>query len=419
MDAHLIQKVETALNGFEAFKTDLAAKAAKLDAFDEAKLNRISDAITAAAEEQQKADGRLKAVEDGQRALEAAVNRAALGGHAADPEELQAKRNRLFNAFARVRDDESKQYFHTYARAQVADEAELKALSVNADPSGGYLVTPEFGGVVQTRVYETSPLRQLAAVITVGTDQYEVILDNDQAASGWVGEATPRPDTDTPNLGKLVISVNELYASPKATQKLLDDAAVDMEGWLAGKVADKFARDEAAAFVSGNGVNKPKGVLSYPAGTDLAAQQVQQVNSGSAGAFTYDGLVDLQNALKEPYQANARFLMQRASNAPVMKLKDLEGRPIFNMTYDRNAGLEPTVLGKPVSFAADMPGVASAALAAAYGDFRQAYQVVDRAGIRVLRDPFTDKPFVKFYTTKRVGGAVVNFEAYKLLKLSA
>ncbi len=421
-----IQEVKTAaenaMKAFEALKTDilpLKKQFEDLDGETKGKFAKMEKAVADAIEVSQKAAGERKALEDQIKALETAFNRPGAASSANDEKAMAQKCNKLFNDFARQRNDENKQYFDSFVGKHVTDEVELKALSVASDPNGGYLVMPTMGGVIQTKVYESSPIRQLADVIVVGTDSYEVILDNDEAASGWVGETQARNDTNNPTLGKLVIPVNEMYAQPKATQKILDDAGIDMEAWLAGKVSVKFARDEATAFVSGNGVLKPKGILSYAAGTDINQQQIEQVNSGSAGAFAYDGLVNLQNSLKEPYQANAVFLYQRTSNASIMKIKDGEDRPIFNMTYDKNVGLQPTLMGKPVYFAADMPSVASAALAAAYGDFREAYQVVDRAGIRVLRDPFTDKPNIKFYTTKRVGGAVKNFEAIKLHKLSA
>jgi HK97 family phage major capsid protein len=191
-----------------------------------------------------------------------------------------------------------------------------------------------------------------------------------------------------------------------------------VESWLAGKVADIFARKEATAFVSGDGIGKPRGLLTYAAGTDIGQEQIEQVVTGSASTFTYDGIVDLQNALKEPYQANAVFLYKRASNAALLKLKDGQQQPIFNMTYDKNAGLRPTLMGQPTFFANDMPTIGSNALAMAYGDIRAAYQIVDRIGIRVLRDPYSSKPYVIFYTTKRVGGAVVNPEAVKLAKIA-
>ena len=233
-----------------------------------------------------------------------------------------------------------------------------------------------------------------------------------------MGETQARPDTYTPVLGKLMIPGQRDVAMPNASQKMLDDAFIDVEAWLAGKVSQVFSRGEASAFISGNGVNKPLGILSYAAGTSVGSQQVQQVVTTSASTFTYAGLLALQNVLKEPYQANATFLTQRASMVNLLSIADTQNRPIFNMNYDRNAAGEGFVMGKPIRFAADMPAVAANALAMAYGDWKQAYQIVDRMGIRVLRDPYTNKPFVRFYTTKRVGGAVVNFEAYKVAKIS-
>ncbi|QDV34917.1 phage major capsid protein [Tautonia plasticadhaerens] len=425
-------EVKNALNAFEAFKTDLAPKLGKLDAFDEAKFNAIQTDIGKALEQSQKEAARTKALEDQNKALEAkqvehdkelsdlktAFNRLPAPGTSEDKsKEAKAQANTLFNQFTRTK-SANREDFADFIAQKADANPELKALSVNADPSGGFVVMPELGGIIQTKVWESSPMRQLASVITIGTDSYEVILDNDEAGSGWVGETGSRSTTSTPQLGKLTIPVNELYANPKATQKILDDAGIDMESWLGSKVVDKFARDEATAFISGTGVLKPKGILSYTAGTDIGAQQVEQIVSGSAGAFTIDGLISLQNGLKEPYQAGAVFLMKRSSWGAIMKLKDAENRLYFNLTLDKNAGLETMVLGKKIYFADDMPVAASASLSVAYGDFKRAYQIVDRMGIRVLRDPFTDKPYISFYTTKRVGGAVINFEAYKLLKLS-
>lgn len=436
----LTKSVETALAAFsemkgmvEGFDKKLKDISPKMDAFDEVKFDRIQKDIGKAIELSQQEAGARKALEDQNKALEAkqkeletelsevktAFNRQPAAGTLEDKvAEQKALRKKLFNEFAR-QEGENREGYVEFLKRRSIDDAEVKALSVNSDVSGGYLTMPEMGGVIQTRVFETSPMRQLASVLTIGSDTYEVILDNDEASSGWVGETAARPTTGTPTLGKLTITCNELYANPKATQKILDDAGIDLEAWLAQKVADKFARDEATAFVSGNGVNKPKGLLSYTAGTDINAQQIEQIVSGSASTFTYDGLVDLQNALKEPYQVNAVFLIRRASNAHLMKIKDGEGMPIFNMLFDKNTGLQPTIMGKPVYFAADMPAVGSNNLAAAYGDIRAAYQIVDRTGIRVLRDPFTDKPNIGFYTTKRTGGAAKNFEAVKLHKIAA
>jgi HK97 family phage major capsid protein len=180
-----------------------------------------------------------------------------------------------------------------------------------------------------------------------------------------------------------------------------------------------MARTENTAFVAGTGVLQPKGILSYASGTVVSNQQIQQVHSTSASAFTYTGLVNLQAALKEDYQANATFLIQRATIANLLTITDGIGRPIFNMTFDKTAGLEQGIMGRPLRFGADVPAVSAGALAMIYGDFRRGYQIVDRMGIRVLRDPYSSKPNVLFYTTKRTGGAVVNFEALKLQLIAA
>lgn len=421
MEQELVQRIENALNGMETFKTDLSAKAAKLDAFDREKFDRIVESVGNAAEESQKSVARLKALEEGQKAIETALNRAPSGGHLTDEQkqkEFARKQNRLFNEFARLKSSNLED-FELFLGGKAASDPELKAMSVGSDPDGGYLVMAQFGGIISTKVYESSPIRQLASVTQISTDTLELVVDNDEADGQWVSEAGTRNVTGTPQHGKITIPVHEMYDQPKATQKLLDDAIIDVEAWLSAKVAEKFARIEATAFVSGNGVGKPKGLLSYAAGADIAAGQVEQVSSGSAGAITRTGLVNVQNALKEPYQANATWLAQRASLAAIMELKNGIGDPIFDSMFDKNVGLELTIMGRPLRFAADMPTIAPNALSVLYGDIRTAYQVVDRMGIRVLRDPYTDKPFIKFYTTRRVGGAVVNFEAYKLMKLAA
>ena len=355
--------------------------------------------------------------------IKTAFNRLSTNGAAADGEKgISAKAKKLFNDFARIKSSNN-EAFDEYVARRVAAEPELKSLVVNSDTNGGYLVMPEFGGVIKTYAYETSPIRQLASTTTIGTDTLEYVLDNDTNTSSWVGETAARNNTTTPAFAKLDIYVNELASNPAVTQKLLDDAMFDVEAWLAGKVAEEFGRKEATAFVSGTGVFQPKGFLSYAASgastqATVNAQQIEQVNTGDPANFTYTGLVNLQNALKEVYQPNAVFLFRRASNANLMQIKDGIGRPIFNMVFDKNVGLQPTLMGQPCYYAADVPAIAANALAMAYGDFRKGYQIVDRAGIRILRDPYTNKPYINFYTPKRVGGAVVNCEAIKIQKMA-
>jgi HK97 family phage major capsid protein len=292
---------------------------------------------------------------------------------------------------------------------------QTKSLSVASDPDGGYLVSPQLSENIIRTVFETSPMRQLASVEIISSDSLEILEDKDEAVAGWTTESASVSDTATPQIGKKTINVHELYAQPKATQKLIDDSAIDIEAWLAAKIADIFGRKENTAFISGDGVGKPRGILTYTAGTDWG--QIEQVASGSSGAVTADKLVELFYSLKEGHATRAAFLMNRSTIDAVRKLKDSTNQYVWNPGLA--AGAPDTLLGVPVHQAADMPVPSSNSLSIAVGDFKSAYQIVDRAGIRVLRDPFTDKPFVKFYTTKRVGGDVVNFDAIKIMKLGS
>jgi HK97 family phage major capsid protein len=437
---HVLKKAEEGMQAAHAIKTEIMPQLKKVDGIE--KLNAdlqqkffvleksVSDSIELsqkeagtrkAMEDQVKAfDTQTKALEAQVKALETAASRAPAGSSEDETKKLITKRNKLFNEFARLGGNG---HFDTFLDAKSSADPEIKALTTNSDPSGGYLVMPQFAGVIKTYAYESSPIRLLASSTTIGTDTLEYVLDNDANTSGWVGETATRSETTAPTFGNLKIFVNEMYSNPKVSQKMLDDAGIDIESWLAGKVAEEFGRREATAFVTGTGVAQPKGIMSYTASgastaSTVAAQQIEQVVTGDASNFTYNGLVNLQNSLKETYQPNAVFLIRRASNTNLMQIKDGQGHPIFNMVFDKNVGTQPTIMGQPVYFAADVAAIATNALAMAYGDIRQAYQIVDRIGIRVLRDPYSNKPYVSFYTTKRVGGGVINAEAVKIGKIS-
>ncbi|MFG1364662.1 phage major capsid protein [Xanthobacter versatilis] len=296
---------------------------------------------------------------------------------------------------------------------------EAKALSVGSDPNGGYLVPTAVSARILTRVWETSPLRQLSTVETIGTDKIEIPIDDDEASAGWVGETEGRPETGTPAIGVQTIPVFEIYAKPRATQSMLEDASINIEGWLATKISDKFARIEASAFIVGNGVKKPRGILTYPAapaGT-YARGKILQVNSGHATNITADGLVNMTFSLKEAYLANGSWLMKRGTVGSVALLKDAQGQYLWRPGLE--AGKPSILLGYPVRQADDMPVVGAGALPIAFGDFRAGYTVVDRLGITTLRDPYSAKPFVEFYSRRRVGGDVTNFEAFALMVVSA
>ncbi len=313
---------------------------------------------------------------------------------------------------------EHKLAFINYLRKGVDDELhflEQKALSVGTDSDGGFLVTSQMAETIAKYVFESSPMRQLASVVNISTDSLDVIQDDDEPASAWTTETGTVSETNSPTIGKKVIDVHELYAQPKATQKLIDDSSVDIEAWLTEKISEAFTRMENTAFIAGDGSGKPKGITTYAAGT--GDEQIEQIDSGTNGQITADGIVNLFYALKEEYATNATFLMRRAAMQQVRLLKEsTTGQYLWNPGLA--AGAPDTLLGVPVMQAADMPAPTTNSLSVALGDFRRAYQIVDRTGVRILRDPFTEKPFVKFYATKRVGGDVVNFEAIKLLKLA-
>lgn len=306
-------------------------------------------------------------------------------------------------------------------------DLEVKAkLTTQSDPDGGYLVPEHVEQGIDRVLGTVSTVRSLARVISISTDTYKKLVNMGGAASGWVGEETARPQTATPTLREIAINTGEIYAMPASTQKALDDARLDLTAWLAGEVSIEFAEKEGAAFVSGDGVNKPRGLLSYTnvANGSWAWGKIGFTISGDASAFPAattsvnpaDSLIDLYYALKSGYRNGASWLMSDATMATVRKFKDADGGYIW--APPTAAGEVPTILQKPVHTDDNMDAVGSGKFPIAFGNFQRAYLVVDRTGIRVLRDPYTSKPNVLFYTTKRVGGGVVNFEAVKLLKIA-
>jgi HK97 family phage major capsid protein len=302
-----------------------------------------------------------------------------------------------------------------YLRANDSRAIDQKALSVGSNTDGGYLVPTAQSARIIQKIYESSPIRRLATVETIGTSELEIAIDDGDLNCGWVGEAQARPETGTPLIGTQKIPVHEIYAKPRATQKLLEDASINVEGWLNGKVGSKMARVEATALVIGDGIGKPRGVLSYPAGT--GRNFLPQFNSGNATLITADAIVSLPYQLKSAYLANATWLMKRTTVMAVMLLKDSQNQYLWRPGL---AAGQPSTLGSySIEMADDMPIVAAGNLPIAFGDFRQGYTVVDRLGITTLRDPFSAKPFVEFYSRKRVGGDVVDFDALVLMKISA
>jgi len=299
-------------------------------------------------------------------------------------------------------------------------DAERKTLSVGQDSQGGYYVYPDLSGRIVAKVFETSPMRAYAQVQTIGTDALEGYYDNDEVGFGWVSELESRPTTSTPASGKYRIPVHEMYAQPEASQNILDDAIVDLESWLDGKIAEKFARAENEAFVIGTGTDRPRGFLTYPDGTDLT-NSVKRFKTTVNGAFAAapnggDVLISALYDLKAQYKANATWFMNRATTALTRKLKDSDGSYLWSPGIA--AGQPASLLGYSTASFEDMPDPATGSLSIAVGDMRAAYQIVDRIGIRMLRDPFTAKPKILFYATKRTGGDMLNGEAIKFIEFA-
>jgi HK97 family phage major capsid protein len=280
-------------------------------------------------------------------------------------------------------------------------------------------------GRMVTKLYEQSIMRQIADVVTISTDKIEGIVDDDEADAGWVSELGSRSDSGTPQVRKYEIAAHEMYAMPKISQKLIDDASTDVEGWLAGKVADKFARVEGTAFWQGTGAGQPRGLAMYTtaatADGSRAWGQFEHVKSGANGDFhttQFDPLHDIQGAMKDHFLQNAQWVMRREVRTKARKLKESTTNR-YLWEPGMQVGAPERLNGYPVRVDQYMPTLATDSLSLAFGDFRQAYTIVDRLGVRTLRDPFTAKPYVVFYSTKRTGGGAMNFEAVKFLKFSA
>jgi HK97 family phage major capsid protein len=301
-------------------------------------------------------------------------------------------------------------------------QLEQKAMSVGSNPDGGYLVPLELETEIGQRLATISPIRGLASVRVISGSIYKKPFMTAGPATGWVGETDPRTQTASPVLDALSFPAMELYAMPAATATLLEDSAVNLDQWLAGEVDQVFAEQEGTAFVAGDGSGKPKGFLGYStaANGSWAWGNIGYIATGVAGAFPAsnpsDVLVDLIYALRSGYRQNATFVMNRKTQSTIRKFKDSTGNYLWQPPAA--AGGKSSLIGFPLADTEDMPDVAANSLSIAFGDFRRGYLIVDRQGVRVLRDPYSAKPYVLFYTTKRVGGGVQDFDAIKLLKFA-
>ncbi|MGE0409793.1 MAG: phage major capsid protein [Amphiplicatus sp.] len=321
--------------------------------------------------------------------------------------------------------DEKKAAFLRYMRAGAAGPRALeeKAVILGGSPDHGYLAPEETERLINAALRDISPIRQIASLREIGSTVYRKPVSQGGLVSGWVAEDAARSETAASAISALDFPTMELYAMPAASQQLLDDTIVDIEQWLASEVQDEFAAQEGAAFVNGDGLTQPKGFLDYtivPEGTQSFGE-LGYIATGVAGGFPAaaptDKLLDLVYAPKSAYRANGRFVMNRSVVGAIRKFKDADNNYIWRPSPE--AGAPASLLGYPVTEAEDMPAIGADSHSIAFGDFKRFYLIVDRLGVKVLRDPFSSKPYVLFYTTKRVGGGVQDFEAAKLMKFAA
>ncbi|MEM9550013.1 MAG: phage major capsid protein [Pseudomonadota bacterium] len=329
--------------------------------------------------------------------------------HLAAGHDLNAPHTQAFGSYLRSGDDDGLRGL----------ELEGKSLSTAVNSDGGYLVDPQTAESVKSVLTSTASIRSIASVVNVEATSYDVLVDHTDLGAGWATETASVAETDTPQIDRITIPLHELSALPKASQRLLDDSAFDIEGWLAARIADKFARAEAAAFINGDGIDKPRGILNHTAvDNDVWAWgNLGYVPTGIDGAIgNGDAIVELVYSLGAQYRANGSFVMNSKTAGIVRKLKDNDGRFLWS---DGLAAGEPArLMGYPVLIAEDLPDVATGSFSIAFGDFAAGYTIAERPDLRVLRDPFSAKPHVLFYATKRVGGDVSDFAAVKLLKFA-
>lgn len=353
------------------------------------------------------------------RNLETAMNSiqsqvGGAGGIGVISAAIEPDYTRAFNSYFRRGDSED-----ALKTANASGERAMvqNAMSVGTNTDGGYLAPVEWDRKLQERQRANSPMRRLATVQTTTVGAYTTLWNLNDWGSGWVGETAARPQTTAASLAQITFAAGEIYAMPAATQRLLDDSLINVETWLAESVEREFNRQEGVAFLSGDGVNKPAGLLTYVTGGANAATHPGGVVTVVPAAINFDTLTDFMYGLAAPYRQNATWLMSSLTAAFLAKIKDADGRPIWRESLI--VGQPATLMGRPVEIDEGMQPPAAGNLAIAFGDFKAGYLINDRIGSRILRDPYTNKPFVNFYVTKRVGAGLLDPFAIRLLRVAA
>ena len=398
----LKETIESIGRAFEQFKAENDARLKEIE--------KKGHADPLLAEKVEKINAEISAISDLKKHIEAvdkAVSRSILPGGGSGETQVKADHKAGFEKF-----------FRKGTEAGLRDLEIQAGLSTLSDPDGGFLVPEEMEATIDRVAGAVSAMRRISTVMNIGTDVYKKLVNQGGAASGWVGEKASRDETAAPKLAEIAINTKELYANPAATQKTLDDARIDIGAWLADEIVIEFAEQEGEAFIKGNGVEQPKGLDAYTkvANASYAWGKIGYIAGGHASLLnSADKLIDLQGALKSVYRQGALWLMNESTQCVVRKFKDGEGNYLWRPGLLEDA--PNTLLGKPIEIDDNVADIGAGTYPIYYGNFKRGYLIVDRFGIRVLRDPYTNKPYVHFYTTKRVGGGVVMYEAIKALKI--
>lgn len=394
--------IESLGKTFETFKAENDARIKQIEAKGQA------DPVLAEKVEKINADlGQMAAMKKQLEAIETAVARQQYSGGGTVRTKESENRMKAFSQLMRRGAD------------SIKDLEIQAAASTLSDPDGGFTVPEEVDQAIDRVAMTVSAMRRICTVRGISTDTYKKLVNQGGATSGWVAEKGTRAETDTPTLKEIAINTKEIYSMPAATQALLDDSRVDIGAWLADEVSIEFNEEEASAFITGNGVEKPKGIAAYSMITNASYSwgKVGYVAGGHASLINdMDKLIDLQHALKAVYRNGAVWLMNDATLGTVRKFKDGDGNYIWRPGLLE--GSPDTLLGKPVEIDDNVANIGAGAYPIFFGNFKRAYLIIDRLGTRVLRDPYTSKPYVLFYTTKRVGGGIVMYEAIKAFKVA-
>lgn len=408
MNEEIKKMIEDLGRTYEDFKADNDARLKEIEAKGHAdpilaeKVEKISAAI-----------GEMSEMKRQLEALETTISRNGIVGGDGKTDKVKAEHAKAFENWFRHGGD---------ANLEAIKQLQVQAgLSTLSDPDGGYVIAPpEFDSAIDRVAGTLSAMRRLASVRSIGTNEFKKLVNKGGATSGWVAEKESRTETDTPTLVQIAINTKEIYAEPGATQIMLDDSKINIASWLADEVSIEFNEEEGAAFISGDGVAKPRGIAGYPfvANASYEWGKVGYIAGGHATLLNNtDKLIDLQHALKSVYRNGACWLMNDATCAKIRQFKDGEGNYLWKPGLIE--GKPDTLLGKPVEYDDNIDDIGAGKYPIFFGNFKRAYLIIDRMGIRILRDPYTSKGNVLFYTTKRVGGGIISFEAIKALKIAA